>query len=37
MTLFMSKLMSGILELLIVSIIPFITWVNLEQEKGRFL
>ena len=27
MTLFMSKLMSGIMELLIVSVILFITWL----------
>ena len=37
MTLFMSKLMSGILELLIVSVIPFITWLIWGRKKGRFL
>ena len=29
MTLFISKLMNGIMELLIVSVIPFITWTVL--------
>ena len=33
MTLFMSKLMSGILELLIVSFIPFITWFIWSRKK----
>ena len=36
MTLFMSKLMSGILELLIVSIIPFITWLIWSRKKVGF-
>lgn len=33
MTLFISKLMSGIVELLIVSIIPFITWLIWSRKK----
>ena len=37
MTLFMSKLMSGILELFIVSRHSFYHLADLEQEKGRFL
>lgn len=36
MTLFMSKLMSGILELLIVSFIPFITWFIWSRKKTGF-
>ena len=36
MTLFISKLMSGILELLIVSIIPFITWLIWSRKKVSF-
>ena len=36
MTLFMSKLMSGILELLIVSVIPFITWLIWSRKKVGF-
>ena len=36
MTLFMSKLMSGILELLIVSFIPFITWLIWSRKKTGF-
>ena len=36
MTLFMSKLMSGIVELLIVSIIPFITWLIWSRKKVGF-
>ncbi len=36
MTLFMSKLMSGILELLIVSFLPFITWVIWSRKKVGF-
>ena len=36
MTLFMSKLMSGILELLIVSVIPFITWLIWIRKKVGF-
>lgn len=36
MTLFMSKLMSGILELFIVSFIPFITWLIWSRKKVGF-
>ena len=36
MTLFMSKLMSGIVELLIVSVIPFITWLIWSRKKVGF-
>ena len=36
MTLFMSKLMSGIMELLIVSVIPFITWLIWSRKKVGF-
>ena len=36
MTLFMSKLMSGILELLIVSVIPFITWLIWSRKRVGF-
>lgn len=36
MTLFMSKLMSGILELLIVSFLPFITWLIWSRKKVGF-
>ena len=36
MTLFISKLMSGILELLIVSFIPFITWFIWSRKKTGF-
>ena len=36
MTLFMSKLMNGILELLIVSFIPFITWLIWSRKKVGF-
>ena len=36
MTLFISKLMSGILELFIVSIIPFITWLIWSRKKVGF-
>ena len=36
MTLFMSKLMSGIMELLIVSVIPFITWLIWSRKKVSF-
>ena len=36
MTLFMSKLMSGIMELLIVSVIPFITWLIWRRKKVGF-
>ena len=36
MTLFMSKLMSSVLELLIVSIIPFITWLIWSRKKVGF-
>lgn len=36
MTLFISKLMSGILELLIVSFLPFITWVIWSRKKVGF-
>ena len=36
MTLFMSKLMSGIMELLIVSVIPFITWFIWSRKKTGF-
>ena len=36
MTLFMSKLMNGILELLIVSFIPFITWLIWSRKKTGF-
>lgn len=36
MTLFMSKLMSGILELLIVSFIPFIIWLIWSRKKTGF-
>lgn len=36
MTLFISKLMSGILELLIVSFIPFITWFIWSRKKIGF-
>ena len=36
MTLFMSKLMSGIMELLIVSVIPFITWLIRSRKKVGF-
>ena len=36
MTLFMSKLMSGIMELLIVSVIPFITWLIWSKKKVGF-
>ena len=36
MTLFMSKLMSGIMELLIVSVIPFITWLIRSRKKVAF-
>ena len=36
MTLFMSKLMSGIMELLIVSFIPFITWLIWSRKKTGF-
>ena len=36
MTLFISKLMSGIVELLIVSIIPFITWLIWSRKKVGF-
>lgn len=36
MTLFMSKLMSGIMELLIVSVIPFITWLIRSRKKVCF-
>ena len=36
MTLFMSKLMSGILEVLIVSFIPFITWLIWSRKKTGF-
>lgn len=36
MTLFMSKLMSGIMELLIVSVIPFITWFIWSRKKVGF-
>ena len=37
MTLFMSKLMSGIMELLIVSVIPFITWLIWSRKKVRII
>ena len=36
MTLFMSKLMSGIMELLIVSVIPFIAWLIWSRKKVGF-
>ena len=36
MTLFMSKLMSGIMELLIVSVILFITWLIWSRKKVGF-
>ena len=36
MTLFMSKLMNGILELLIVSFLPFITWLIWSRKKVGF-
>ena len=36
MTLFISKLMSGIMELLIVSVIPFITWLIWSRKKVGF-
>ena len=36
MTLFMSKLISGIMELLIVSVIPFITWLIWSRKKVGF-
>ena len=36
MTLFMSKLMSGIMEMLIVSVIPFITWLIWRRKKVGF-
>ena len=36
MTLFISKLMNGIMELLIVSIIPFITWLIWSRKKVGF-
>lgn len=36
MTPFMSKLMSGIMELLIVSVIPFITWLIWSRKKVGF-
>ena len=36
MPLFMSKLMSGIMELLIVSVIPFITWLIWSRKKVGF-
>lgn len=36
MILFMSKLMSGILETLIVSFIPFITWLIWSRKKTGF-
>lgn len=36
MALFMSKLMSGIVELLIVSVIPFITWLIWSRKKVGF-
>ena len=36
MTLFMSKLMNGILETLIVSFIPFITWLIWSRKKTGF-
>lgn len=36
MTLFMSKLMNGILELLIVSFIPFIAWLIWSRKKTGF-
>lgn len=36
MTLFISKLMNGIMELLIVSVIPFITWLIWSRKKVGF-
>lgn len=36
MTLFMSKLVNGILELIIVSFIPFITWLKWSRKKTGF-
>ena len=36
MTLFISKLMNGILELFIVSLIPFITWLIWRRKKVGF-
>ena len=36
MTLFISKLMNGIMELLIVSLIPFITWLIWSRKKVGF-
>lgn len=36
MTLFMSKLMNGIVELFIVSVIPFITWLIWSRKKVGF-
>lgn len=36
MTLFMSKLVNGILELIIVSFIPFMTWLIWRRKKVGF-
>ena len=36
MTLFISKLMNGIMELLKVSVIPFITWLIWSRKKVGF-
>ena len=36
MALFMSKLVNGILELIIVSFIPFITWLIRSRKKVGF-
>lgn len=36
MTLFMSKLMNGIVELFIVSVIPFITWLIWSRKRVGF-
>ena len=36
MTLFMSKLINGIVELFIVSVIPFITWLIWSRKKVSF-
>ena len=36
MTLFLSLVLSGIMELLIVSVIPFITWLIRSRKKVGF-